>query len=114
MFRLKGFSQIHKSDVYSTIAAKGIHTFHVCESFLIKDFRQLGYHCRILFQILINGKHQATMPKKKSGHQAGGHSTADHEEHLRLASIVKGVHAELKNKFRNSEGFYLSCCDPKC
>jgi len=30
---------------------------------------------------------------------------ASHEEHLRLAGIVKGVHADLRKKFKNSGGF---------
>ena len=28
--------------------------------------------------------------------------TIDHEEHIELATFIKGVHAELRNKYKNS------------
>ena len=28
--------------------------------------------------------------------------TIDHEEHIKLATFIKGVHAELRNKYKNS------------
>ena len=47
------------------------------------------------------------MPKMKSRGSMGETSTEDHEEHLRLADIVKGVHTDLRNKFRASKIFIL-------
>ena len=43
------------------------------------------------------------MPKTKSRSGMGETSTVEHEEHVRLADILKGVHADLRNKFRASK-----------
>ena len=37
-------------------------------------------------------------------------SSEEHEEHLRLAGVVKGVHADLRKKFRNSKLHSLTLC----
>lgn len=39
----------------------------------------------------------------------GEGTRTSHQEHLRLAGIVKGVHADLRNKYKRSSGIFVCC-----
>ena len=47
-------------------------------------------------------------PSSKSHRSNLNVDKESHEEHLRLASIVKGVHAELCNKYKKRTGVFGS------